>query len=88
MYAISYSITRGGTRDMNRNISGTYKHYKEGKRYIAFCIANDRYMNKYVLYQQCYGTNDFWIRPYDMFFDSVKETPHNTQVKGTRFNLL
>ena len=57
---------------MNRNISGTYKHYKEGKRYIAFSIANDKYMNKYVLYQQCYGTNDFWIRPYDMFFDSVK----------------
>lgn len=56
---------------MEKYISGNYKHYKEGKKYTAFCIANDKYMNQYVLYQQCYGTYDFWIRPYNMFFDSV-----------------
>lgn len=51
-------------------ISGTYTHYK-GKRYDVFCSAYDRNGNKYVLYQQCYGDFAFWIRPYDMFFDTV-----------------
>ena len=51
-------------------ISGKYTHYK-GNQYDVFCSAFDREGNKYVLYQQCYGDNSFWIRPYDMFFESI-----------------
>ena len=73
---------------MERNISGNYKHYKEGKKYTAFCIANDKYMNQYVLYQQCYGTLDFWIRPFSMFFDSVKCTSASGEEKSVaRFKI-
>ncbi len=51
-------------------ISGRYTHYKN-KQYEVFCSVYDRDDNKYVLYQQCYGDNSFWIRPYNMFFESV-----------------
>ena len=52
-------------------ISGRYTHYK-GKYYDVFCTVYDRDNNKYVLYKQLYGDRSFWIRPYDMFFDSVE----------------
>lgn len=51
-------------------ITGKYTHYK-GKKYYVFCSVYDRAGEKYVLYQQCYGDNSFWIRPYSMFFDTV-----------------
>ena len=56
--------------DNEEKISGKYTHYK-GNHYDVFCSAYDREGRKYILYQQCYGDNSFWIRPYDMFFDSV-----------------
>ena len=52
-------------------IAGTYTHYK-GNKYIVFGRAEDELGNPYILYRQRYGTNAFWIRPYDMFFDDVE----------------
>ena len=49
---------------------GRYKHYK-GKNYDVYCIALDRMGNQFVLYRQGYGDKSFWLRPYDMFFESV-----------------
>lgn len=55
---------------IEEKISGKYTHYK-GKIYDVYCSVLDSDDNKYILYQQCYGDKSFWIRPYDMFFDSV-----------------
>ena len=54
----------------SKKIAGRYTHYK-GRDYNVYCVAIDRNNNEYILYQQCYGDNSFWIRPYSMFFDSV-----------------
>lgn len=49
---------------------GKYKHYKGGM-YTAFCLAEDKFGNKYVLYRQESHNHDFWIRPVEMFTDQV-----------------
>ena len=53
------------------DISGNYKHFK-GHNYYVFCVAVDTKGDKFVFYQQEYGTRDFWIRPYNMFFEKIK----------------
>lgn len=52
-------------------IGGKYKHYK-GNFYNVYCLAIDKWNNVFVLYQQLYGDNGFWLRPYEMFFDEVE----------------
>ena len=68
-------------------IPGKYRHYK-GNYYTAYCVALDLEGNKFVLYQQCYGDKSFWIRPYNMFFESIKfedrTTKRFSQVAGKR----
>lgn len=51
-------------------IAGVYKHFK-GRYYTLICIAYDKYNNKFILYRANYGNKEFWIRPYDMFFEDV-----------------
>ena len=59
------------TSERSENISGKYMHYK-GNDYDVFCEAFDINGNSYVLYQQCYGDKSFWLRPYDMFFETIQ----------------
>ena len=56
--------------DAARSIIGRYRHFKGGSYYV-FGAAFDRNGVKYILYQQDYGDKSFWLRPYDMFFDTV-----------------
>lgn len=56
--------------DCDTEISGKYKHFK-GNFYDVYCVACGDRGEKYVLYQQCYGDKSFWIRPYEMFFQTV-----------------
>ena len=51
-------------------VSGKYKHFKD-KPYLVYCVAYDDCGQKYILYQQSYDDKDFWIRPYEMFFEEV-----------------
>ena len=57
--------------EAEERIPGKYQHYK-GNYYTAYCVALDLEGNKFVLYQQCYGDKSFWIRPYNMFFESIE----------------
>lgn len=59
------------------NISGNYRHFK-GKFYTLFCVVYDRAGKKYVLYRQGYGDKSFWIRPYEMFFETVQDSNGET----------
>lgn len=56
--------------DQDSCISGKYKHFK-GNFYDLYCVAFDNQDKKFILYQQCYGDQSFWVRPYEMFFESV-----------------
>lgn len=72
--------------EQKQGIAGKYKHYK-GKEYVVYCEAVDIYKNKYVLYQQCYDDKSFWVRPYEMFFETVQvdgETKKRFTFKGRR----
>ena len=68
-----------------KEICGHYRHYKEQKPYRAFCEAIDETGVRYVLYQKQYGDQSFWIRPYDMFFESVRIDENGTKKEVLRF---
>ncbi|NLK11150.1 MAG: DUF1653 domain-containing protein [Staphylococcus equorum] len=68
---------------MAEKISGKYKHYK-GNSYTVYCEARDKYENRYVLYRQQYGNKEFWIRPYDMFFDEVSIINETGEIKKVK----
>jgi hypothetical protein len=50
---------------------GRYRHYK-GKDYEVLGVArHSESEEEYVVYRQLYGAGDLWIRPMDMFLESV-----------------
>lgn len=64
--------------------SGIYEHYK-GKRYQVFGVArHSETEDVVVVYQPLYGEPSLWIRPFDMFTESVW-LPDGEQVPRFRF---
>ncbi len=52
--------------------SGIYQHYK-GKLYQVFHVAtHSESQEKLVVYQCLYGDYSMWVRPLDMFLESVE----------------
>lgn len=50
---------------------GKYQHYK-GKYYQVLSIAtHSETLEKLVVYQQLYGEESIWVRPYEMFMEEV-----------------
>jgi hypothetical protein len=50
---------------------GRYRHYK-GKDYEVIGVARHSESEEaYVVYRTLYGAGDLWIRPMDMFLESV-----------------
>ena len=53
-------------------IGGKYEHYK-GKSYRVLAIArHSETLEKMVVYQQQYGEEDIWVRPLEMFLETVE----------------
>ena len=51
---------------------GLYKHYK-GKLYNVISVAKHTETEELlVVYQALYGNYEYWIRPFDMFHESVE----------------
>ena len=51
---------------------GRYRHYK-GKDYRVLHVAtHSETREKLVVYQTLYGDFDYWVRPLDMFLESVE----------------
>ena len=51
---------------------GIYKHYK-GKLYNVISVAKHTETEELlVVYQALYGNYDYWVRPFDMFHESVE----------------
>ncbi len=52
--------------------SGRYRHYK-GREYILIGIArHSETMEELVIYRQEYGENALWVRPKQMFLETVE----------------
>jgi len=50
---------------------GKYRHYK-GNEYEVIAIGTHTETNeKFVVYKALYGAGDVWLRPLDMFRESV-----------------
>lgn len=65
-------------------VKGKYKHYK-GKFYEVLDVArHSETLENFVVYKTLYGEFDTWIRPLDMFTETVEVD--GVQVK--RFELV
>lgn len=63
--------------------SGIYEHYKGG-RYRVIDIARHSETEEWmVLYQPLYGEQKLWVRPFDMFVETVNV--NGTQVPRFQF---
>ena len=53
-------------------IGGKYEHYK-GKPYRVLAVArHSETLEEMVVYQQLYGEEGIWVRPLDMFLETVE----------------
>ncbi len=51
---------------------GIYKHYK-GNMYEVLCIANhSETLEKMVVYKALYGDGEVWVRPIEMWDETVE----------------
>ena len=56
----------------NVKIGGKYRHFK-GNEYEVLGIAyHSETLEKLVVYRQLYGSGDFWVRPLEMWGDTVE----------------
>lgn len=53
-------------------IGGRYMHYK-GKPYrVLACARHSETLEEMVVYQQQYGDEGVWVRPLEMFLETVE----------------
>ena len=70
--------------DQREITPGKYKHYKGAEYQVIDTAYHSETQELLVLYRPLYGEGALWVRPYDMFIESV-------QVNGeqlARFQLL
>lgn len=52
--------------------AGRYRHYK-GKEYQVIGVAtHSETAESLVVYRTCYGDHSLWVRPLDMFMETVE----------------
>jgi hypothetical protein len=57
---------------MQETIPGRYRHYK-GHEYTVIGVArHSETMEELVIYRQEYGDNALWVRPKQMFLETVE----------------
>lgn len=50
---------------------GIYEHYKGNRYRVIDTVTHSETEETLVLYQPLYGEQELWVRPYDMFTESV-----------------
>jgi len=59
--------------------TGIYEHYKGNRYEVIDTVRHSETEELMVLYRALYADMDLWVRPYDMFFETIllngKETP-------------
>lgn len=65
-------MTNGTKNSEAPILPGPYRHYK-GKEYTVLGVArHSETLEELVVYRQEYGDHGLWVRPKQMFFESVK----------------
>ncbi|WP_370277125.1 DUF1653 domain-containing protein [Pontibacterium sp.] len=50
---------------------GRYKHYKGAEYEVLHCARHSETEEWLVVYKQCYGDEGVWVRPLEMFCETV-----------------
>lgn len=84
----NYSKPRISEYEIDDDIKGTYKHFKN-KNYEVLGTAFDSNGSKYVLYKALYDTDiKYFIRPFDMFFSPVDKAKYPDALQENRFEKI
>ncbi|GGA87747.1 hypothetical protein GCM10011369_32280 [Neiella marina] len=51
---------------------GKYQHYKGNEYHVLDLVTHSETEETMVLYRPLYGDQKLWVRPYDMFFETVE----------------
>ena len=72
---------------MELHLKKVYRHFK-GNLYLAVDIAtHSETGEKFVVYRALYGSQDLYIRPYDMFISEVDHEKYPNVKQKYRFEL-
>lgn len=60
--------------ELNANAvpAGLYRHYKGAEYEVLYCARHSETEEWLVVYKQCYGDQSVWVRPMEMFLESVE----------------
>lgn len=50
---------------------GRYQHYKGAEYEVLYCARHSETEEWLVVYKQCYGDESVWVRPLEMFCETV-----------------
>lgn len=50
---------------------GRYRHYKGGEYEVLGVVRHSESLQPLVLYRPLYNASGMWVRPYDMFLETV-----------------
>ena len=53
-------------------IGGRYEHYKGGPYRVLAIAKHSETLEEMVVYQQLYGEEGIWVRPSEMFLETVE----------------
>ncbi len=66
-----------------------YRHFKGNFYYVKEIALSSETMEEYVVYQAMYGDNKTYIRPLDMFLETIDENREDNVTKQSyRFELV
>lgn len=51
---------------------GRYRHYKGGEYEVIGVVRHSESLEPMVLYRPLYNDTGLWVRPYEMFFETVE----------------
>ena len=57
---------------MTRLKSGIYKHYKGNEYRVIDTATHSETLEEVVVYRPLYGEGKLWVRPLDMFLETVE----------------
>lgn len=68
-------------------VGGTYKHFKGMKILVIAIAKHSETLEKMVVYKHL-GTDEIWVRPYDMFISKVDKEKYPDINQEYRFELV